>query len=131
MQTYAFDIDPRFRLPLTALGVTAAASSVRLDGGRLIVQFGRWHVETPVTNIEEVTVTGPYTFWRAIGTRLSLHDRGLTFGTNTRQGVCLSFRQPVPGIDPAGLIKHPGLTVTVADPDAFAAAVRSAAGITE
>lgn len=126
---YEFDIDPRFRRPLAALGVTPARAFVTVDAGRVEARFGPWFAATPVTNIADVTVTGPYRWFRAIGTHLSFKDRGLTFGTNTRQGVCLALREPVPGIDPRGLIKHPGLTVTVADPLAFAAAVRSAAGL--
>jgi hypothetical protein len=35
--------------------------------------------------------------------------------------VCIRLRQPHPGIDPLGLVRHSGLTVTVADPDALAA----------
>jgi hypothetical protein len=34
----------------------------------------------------------------------------------------------VPGIDPIGLIRHPNLTLTVADPQRFAAAMRHYAG---
>jgi hypothetical protein len=43
--------------------------------------------------------------------------------------VCLLLREPVLGIDPAGLVRHPGLTVTVADREAFAAHVPQAAGL--
>ncbi|MBB5085085.1 hypothetical protein [Nonomuraea endophytica] len=49
----------------------------------------------------------------------SLADRGLTFGSNTRQGVCLRFHSPVHGGEPIGLVRHRGLTVTVADPAAL------------
>jgi hypothetical protein len=55
-------------------------------------------------------------------------DHGLTFGTTTTGGVCLQLRDPVPGIDPLGLIRHPSLTLTVADPQRFAAAMRRYAG---
>jgi hypothetical protein len=129
MQRYEFEFAPQFRRFLLGFGVRPARAGVTLDGGWVIARFGPWVVETPVTNIKEVTVTGPYRWWRVIGTRLSLRDRGLTFGTNTRRGVCLTFRDPVAGVDPRGLIKHPGLTVTVADPDAVAAAIRLSAGI--
>lgn len=129
MQTYAFDFDPRFRRLLIAWGVTPDRASVSLDGGRLIARFGRVTVHTPVTNIKSVRITGPYHSWKAIGVRLSFADRGLTFGTNTRQGVCLTFAEPVSGVVPGGLIKHPGLTVTVVDPEAFAEAVRTTADI--
>jgi len=61
--------------------------------------------------------------------RLSLADHGLTVGTTTRRGVCLLFGEPVPGIELLGLIRHPGLTLTVAEPHRFAATVRDYAGL--
>ena len=61
--------------------------------------------------------------------RLSLADHGLTVGTTTRRGVCLLFGEPVPGIELLGLIRHPGLTLTVAQPQPFAATVRDYAGL--
>ena len=48
--------------------------------------------------------------------RLSLADRGLTFGTNRSACVCVHFRDPVPS--PLRKQGHPALTVTVADVDA-------------
>jgi len=47
-------------------------------------------------------------------------DRGLTFATNGERGLCIRFRDPVSGIEPTGHLRHPGLTVTVADVDALA-----------
>jgi hypothetical protein len=59
-------------------------------------------------------LTGPYSWPRIIGpAHVSLKDRGLTFATTDRQGVCIRFRQPVTGLDPFGVVKHPALTVTV------------------
>jgi hypothetical protein len=121
--------DPRFRLLLAAAGVTPATAHVTLTPDRLVACFGPWVCRTALSNVREVRLTGPYHWYRAIGPRLSLADHGLTFGTNTTCGVCLQLRDPVPGIDPAGLIRHPGLTLTVADPHRFAAAVRHCAGI--
>jgi hypothetical protein len=53
-------------------------------------------------------------------------DRGLTFGTTYKRGVCLAFHAPVRG--PLPLLRHPNLTLTVAEPDRLAASVRRAAG---
>ena len=47
--------------------------------------------------------------------RLGITDGGLTFASNGDRGVLLAFRERVPAIDPLGLIRHPELTVTVAD----------------
>jgi hypothetical protein len=121
--------DPRFRLPLAALGVTAATAHVTITADRLVACFGPWTCRMTPSNVRAVHLTGPYHWYRAIGPRLSLADHGLTFGTTTARGVCLLLREPVPGIDPLGLIRHPGLTLTVADPDGFAATVRHYVGL--
>lgn len=128
MQRFAFAFDSRFRPALALAGVTPARAYVELAADRLTARFGPWRVETPLTNIREVHRTGPYRWWRSIGARLSLADRGLTFGSTPAGGVCLLFRDPVPGLDPLGRIRHPGLTVTVAEPDGFAAAVEELIG---
>jgi hypothetical protein len=121
--------DPRFRLPLAALGVTQTTAHVTITPGHLVACFGPWTCRTVPSNVRAVSLTGPYHWYRAIGPRLSLADHGLTFGTTTTGGVCLQLRDPVPGIDPLGLIRHPNLTLTVADPQRFAATVRQYAGI--
>ncbi len=94
-----------------------------LDADGLRVRFGPWLVETPLSNLAGAEATGPYRAFRVFGVRLSLADRGLTFGTTTRGGVCLRFREPVRGLDPWGLVRHPGLTVTVSEPDLVAEAI--------
>ncbi|MEQ0559985.1 hypothetical protein ABJI51_12940 [Amycolatopsis sp. NEAU-NG30] len=96
---------------------------LELDATGLRVRFGPWLVETPLSNIAGAEATGPYRPWRALGVRLSLADHGLTFGTTWRRGVCLRFREPVRGLDPWGRLRHPGLTVTVSEPELVAAAI--------
>ncbi len=121
--------DPRFKLPLAALGVTPATAHVTVTASDLVACFGPWVCRTTPANVRAVCVTGPYRWYRAIGPRLSLADHGLTFGTTTARGVCLLLRKPVPGIDPLGVIRHPGLTLTVADPQRFATTVSHYAGL--
>ena len=121
--------DPRFRLPLAALGITPATAHVTVTTDRLVACCGPWTCRTAPANVRAVRLTGPYRACLAIGPRLSLADHGLTFGTTTRHGVCLLFRETVAGIDPFGLIRHPGLTLTVAEPHKFAATVRECAGL--
>ncbi|MEV6641585.1 hypothetical protein [Amycolatopsis sp. NPDC051371] len=98
-------------------------SGLELDADGLRVRLGPWLVSTPLNNIAGAEVSGPYSPLRGLGVRLSLADRGLTFGTTTKGGVCLRFHEPVAGIDPWGLIRHPGLTVTVSEPDLVADAI--------
>ena len=112
--TFRFRFDPMFRLPALAVGVTPSNSRVVIDGDELTATFGRWSVRTPLANIAGASVTGPYAWPRVIGpAHLSMSDRGLTFATNADEGVCIRFHRPVHGIEPLGLVRHPGLTVTV------------------
>lgn len=120
LERIPFDFDPRYRLAGRLFGVTPSSAYVELDDERLVAQFGPWRVETARSNIRGAGVTGPYSVIRTIGAaHLSAADRGLTFATNSEAGACLTFREPVTGIDPLGWIKHPGLTLTVVDPAAL------------
>jgi hypothetical protein len=88
--------------------------------GFLKTRFGPWRLATLVANVKHVAITGPYRFAKTAGpARLAITDRGLTFATNGDRGVLMSFRVPVPGLDPLGLIRHPELTVTLAQVDEF------------
>ena len=82
-----------------------------------------------ITNMREVCITWPYRWFKAIGPRGSFVDRGLTFGTTTRRGVCVLLREPVPGLAPDGLLRHPGITLTLAEPDRFASSLHRRAGL--
>jgi hypothetical protein len=103
--------------------VLGSRSGLELDADGLRVRLGPWLVTTPLSNVAGAEVSGPYSPLRGLGIRLSLVDHGLTFGTTTEGGVCLRFHEPVTGLDPWGLIRHPGLTVTVAEPDLVAEAI--------
>ncbi len=117
-----FSFDARYRLAARPFGVTPSSAYLELGEEDLVVRFGPWVVETPRSNIKSAGVSGPYQVWKTIGpAHLSAKDRGLTFATNARAGVCIEFHQPVTGMDPAGLLRHPGLTVTVADPEVLVA----------
>lgn len=115
---FDFDFDPLFRLAALPFGVTPGRAHLTVEGANLFVEFGPWHVTTPLDNVEEISVSGPYALPKVIGpAHVSLKDRGLTFATNARRGLCLRFIEPVAGIEPFGVVRHPGLTVTVDRPD--------------
>jgi hypothetical protein len=119
--TFPFRFDPVFRLAARLVGVTPENSELVIHQDELVVRFGRWRVNTPLSNIVSTSVTGPYSWPKVIGPpHLSLADRGLTFATNPDQGVCIHFDKPVTGADPLGLLRHPALTVTVKDVAALA-----------
>ena len=121
---FSFDFDTKL-VPAAALfGVTSRTASVDVDDLHLTVRFGPWRLTTPTGNVAAATVTGPYRWWKVAGpAHLSFADRGITFATNTRRGLCLQFREPVGAIMPGQLVTHPGATVTVAEPEALAEAL--------
>ncbi len=109
---------PAYRLASIPFGVTPNRAWVQVDDEYFEARFGLWHVRTPLTNVVGTETSGPYQWFKAIGpAHLSFADQGLTFASNGDRGVCIRFAQPVRGIDPTGTLLHPGLTVTVADPE--------------
>jgi hypothetical protein len=118
---FAFAFAPTYRLMSRVFGIGAATAWVDVGDRMLDARFGPWRVSTPLANISDVALTGPYAFWKTAGpARLAITDRGLTFATNGDRGVLISFRTPVRGLDPLGVLHHPELTVTVADVDGLA-----------
>jgi hypothetical protein len=116
---FAFD---RTAAPLLRLiGVSPDTTRVRVGDGVFEVAYGPWRLRTPLANVSGASVTGPYTWVRTIGAHLSLVDRGVTFGTNAERGVCVRFDAPVPALLPVRALRHPAVTVTVADPESLAA----------
>ena len=114
---FPFAFEYPLAAPLAAVGVLPSTSHVDVDGEWFTVRFGPWRLRTPTANVGAMHLTGPYNAFRVLGTRISLADRGVTFGTNTRQGLCVTFHEPVPGAVPGGLLRHPAATVTVGEPD--------------
>lgn len=94
------------------------------DDGRLVATYGRSRVETPLSNILKTEVTGPHRVYTAVGLRLSMTDDGITFGTNHRKGLWITFRERVPR--QLGWRDHSLLWVSVADPEGLAAALAPA-----
>lgn len=114
--SFSFRFSPAYRMAAMPFGVCPGSCMVIVGRDRLHVRFGPWVVRTALANITSTELTGPFGFLRSAGpARLSLADRGLTLATNSRHGLCLRFEEPVRGIEPTGLLRHPGLTVTVAD----------------
>jgi hypothetical protein len=93
------------------------------DDGRFVARYGPFRAEAPLSNVRDAHVTGPFRWWTAVGPRLSFVDDGLTFGTNAQAGVCIHFDPPVHRV--IGFKDHSALTVTVADPEALAAALKA------
>ena len=116
---FPFAVDIRLAPFWLPFGVRPGRDGVTITDQTFLVTFGFLKLHTPLGNIDEAHVTRDYRWWTAAGARLSLADRGLTFGTNRSAGVCVHFREPVP----SPLLRHQGhtaLTVTVADVDGLA-----------
>jgi hypothetical protein len=127
-QRFGFRFTAPYRRAAVVFGVRPDRAWVDVDAETLHARFGPWHLRTAVANISAVEITGPYAFLKTAGpARLSLSDRGLTFASNGDRGVLISFRQPVPGIEPTGKLRHPELTVTVTDVEDLASALRARA----
>jgi len=122
--TFRFRFSPAYRLASLPFGITPGNARVDVGDGRLRVRFGFWSVETGLDNVIGTASTGPYGRLRTMGpAHLSLADRGLTFATNDRRGLCIRFQEPVPGLEPTRRLRHPGLTVTVVDVEGLAVAL--------
>ncbi len=113
-----------YRLAALPFGITPRTTSVTVEGDELRVRFGLWSLRTPLSNITSVELSGGFGFLKTAGPpHLSFSDRGVTFATNGDRALCVRFREPVAGIDPTRRIKHPGATMTVADPEGLATAL--------
>ena len=111
---FGYEIDRHYLPVLLPFLVRPSKDGVTLtDEGSFIATFGLLRVVTPLSNVEGAHLTQNYRWWTAVGARLSRADDGLTFGTNSRAGVCVHFGRKVPSrLRRSG---HSALTVTVAD----------------
>src|SRR5215208_1446027 len=126
IERFRFAFAPAYRLAARGFGISPATAWVDVGDESLAARFGPWRVSTPLANVTDVAVTGPYAFWKTAGpARLAITDRGLTFATNGDRGVLISFRTPVRGLDPLGVLRHPELTVTVAEVDRLSELLRA------
>jgi hypothetical protein len=121
---FPFRFAPAYQRLARPFGVTPERAWVDLTDDEFEARYGPWRVRTPLSNIAAAEVTGPYSFLKTAGpARLAITDRGLTFASNGDRGLCITFDSPVSGIDRAGRIHHPELTVTVLDVEGLIAAL--------
>jgi hypothetical protein len=119
---FEFSADPRYRRLLWLFGATGRTARIRVTDDTFSAWFGPCRVRTPLANIASVELTGPFQARRAIGLRMG-RDRGLTMGSTPERGLCIRFHQPVRALPLPGVVKHPALTVTPADPLGLGAAL--------
>lgn len=117
-QRFAIRVEPHYQLPLRFFGVTPANAWVDL-GETLDAHFGRSHISTPVSNCATWAIEGPWLAITALGVRIGVRHRDVTFGGTPRGGVRIDFREPVR----FGIFHPPALYVTVEDLEGFARAL--------
>lgn len=121
---FDFAFAPSYALAGRAFGVAPATATVEVGPHWLYVRYGPWRLVTPRSNIASTQVTGGFRWIRTAGpAHLSLGDRGVSFTSNGDRALCLTFREPVPAIDPTGSIRHPNATLSVAEPERLAEAL--------
>ncbi|HUA94657.1 MAG TPA: hypothetical protein VMB82_03935 [Acidimicrobiales bacterium] len=119
---FPYAVDKRFAPMWLPFGVRPSRDGVTVgDDGQFRATFGLLRLETGLENITGAHVTRGYRWWTAVGARASFVDDGLTFGTNTRAGVCVHFREKVSSV--MSRKGHSALTVTVADLDGLIGAL--------
>lgn len=125
VERFEFAFTPIFRRLGRCFGVSPRTAWAEVSDDSLDVHFGPWRIRSSLLNISTVEPTGPYAFSKTAGpARLSL-DRGLALATNSDHGLLVTFHEAVRGIEPFGLVRHPDLTITVADPEALAEELRA------
>ncbi len=125
MTRFPYEYEQRYRWLCKLMGAKPDRDTVELtDDGRFVATYGRRRVETPLENVDGAHITENYQWFKAIGTRLSFADDGLTFGTTTRRGVCVHFDERIPHV--LGFKDHSALTVTVEDAEGLVSALGEA-----
>ena len=119
---FPYALDWRYAPVFVGLGLRPQRHGVTLsDDGRFRATYGPFGIDTPMSNVTGAHVTRDYRWWTSVGVRASFADDGLTFGTNSRQGVCVHFDDRVRRV--IGFQPHSALTVTVDDVDGLVRAI--------
>lgn len=118
-QRFPIRVEPRYRWPLRLFGVREGNAWVDLAGDHVDARFGRFRVVTPISNVTRWRIEGPWLALTAIGVRLGIRHRDLTFAGTNRGGVRIDFRERIT----MGPIRLTALYVTVDDLEGFASAL--------
>lgn len=92
--TFPYRIGARSRWLLLAWGVRAGHRQVDVDDERLVSRFGWVSAEVPLADVERWDITGPYTWWRAIGIRHTIRSQDISFCGDASGAVRLWLRTP-------------------------------------
>ena len=117
-QRFPIRLGRRSRPLLLLFGVRAGNAYVDLDG-ELDARFGFYRLHTALTNLASWRIEGPWLWITAIGVRMSLRHRDVTFGGSHRGGARIDFKERVR----FGVFRIPALYVTVEGLEGLAAAL--------
>lgn len=118
VERFPIRVEPRYRWILRIFGVRGRNAYVDL-AETLDARFGWSRITTPVSNCVSWSIEGPWLALTAIGVRMSVRHRDVTFGGSTRGGVRIDFRDRPRYF----LFRPPAIYVTVEDLEGFAAAL--------
>lgn len=113
-------LGPRSRPLLRVFGVRSqddAYLEVGPDG--IDARFGFGRATTPIANIVRWRIEGPWRWITAIGIRMSVRHRDLSFDGSAHGGIRLDFRDPIR----VGPLRVPALYASVDDLTGCAAAL--------
>jgi hypothetical protein len=79
--------------------------------GILEVRFGWYRFRTTIGNVARWQIEGPFRWITAIGVRMSIRHRDITFGGSHHGGVRIDFRERVPW----GVLRVPAIYVPADD----------------
>ncbi len=114
---YPIRIGSRSALLLrVAFGVTPDRAWASVDAGTVTVRFGRFEFTAPVMDVTRWRIEGPWRWVTAIGVRMSIRHRDISFAGSPRGGVRLDFRSPVRW----GPLAVPAIYAGVQDLEGFA-----------
>ena len=129
VEAFSFAFQPPLDTWARWFAIVPTRSFVRIDDHGFEAVYGPWRVATTWSNVRGVERSGPYRPWKIAGpVRVSWADRGITMAATTAEGVCLRLHEPVPGLDPLGLFRHPAVTLGVDDVDRFVQSVEATTG---
>ena len=111
-------VGQRSRLLLLLFGVRGGNAYVDLDND-VAVTFGFFRFRTALSNVGSWRIEGPWLWITAIGVRMSIRHRDVSFDGSHLGGVRLNFRERVRW----GPIKVPAIYVSVEDLEGFAEAL--------
>jgi hypothetical protein len=105
-----------------AFGVRPDLAWADVGDGRLVIRFGRAEFRTELANLSHWTIEGPFLWVTAIGIRMSIRHRDVSFAGSPHGGVRVDLRERVPW----GPFRIPAVWVAADDLAAFAGALEAA-----